>query len=183
MSTGELEAETRRQWLLGLIDAGIKTQQQIDAGLTRCRIHNSPFLPSVGQFVTWCREAVEAENDLPSEIDARMAMNRELAKSPDVRDWTQYHPAVFWAYSQHGSFEWKQMANKDQRLAFAEVWTSVKRMLRQGFDFATALPKIEIEETESVAAPASKETATHFCGSILAMFPEGPEKGGVSDEI
>lgn len=159
----------RRQWLQGLIEAGINTREMIDSGLARCRQHASPFLPSIGQFIGWCRTAAEELVKLPSEVDARIAMNYELARAPEIRDWTRYHPAVYWVYSRHSSFDWKAMRDKEQRIAFSEAWAEVKKKVREGFDFTAALPK---KKTVVVIAeiPATKESGHLHCSSIMSML-------------
>jgi hypothetical protein len=47
----------KRNWMLGLLDAGINSIQQVDAGLRKARKSINPFMPSVGQFISWCRVA------------------------------------------------------------------------------------------------------------------------------
>lgn len=48
--------ELRRQWALAFRENGITTMEQVNAGLRVARRQESPFLPSPGKFVAWCRE-------------------------------------------------------------------------------------------------------------------------------
>lgn len=41
----------------GLIENKITADYQIESGLKKARAHNSPFLPSIGQFIEWCKSA------------------------------------------------------------------------------------------------------------------------------
>lgn len=52
--------ELRRQWLLAFCENGITTLEQVNAGLRVARRQESPFLPSPGQFIAWCREGRSA---------------------------------------------------------------------------------------------------------------------------
>ena len=52
--------EIRRQWVLAFKENGITTMEQVEAGMQMVRQQDSPFLPSPGQFIKWCREGRSA---------------------------------------------------------------------------------------------------------------------------
>ena len=45
----------KRQWVKGLVESGVTDQECIEQGLSAARSLDSPFLPSVGQFISWCK--------------------------------------------------------------------------------------------------------------------------------
>uniref|UniRef100_UPI003F584DEC replication protein P n=1 Tax=Vibrio cholerae TaxID=666 RepID=UPI003F584DEC len=45
----------KRTWTKGLLEAGIITEQQLQCGLRKARQAESPFWPSLGQFIKWCQ--------------------------------------------------------------------------------------------------------------------------------
>ena len=45
----------KRQWVRGLVESGVTDQDCIEQGLRAARSLDSPFLPSVGQFISWCK--------------------------------------------------------------------------------------------------------------------------------
>ena len=45
----------KREWVAGFVENGVNTTEQIKLGLSVARQHNSPFMPSCGQFISWCR--------------------------------------------------------------------------------------------------------------------------------
>ena len=45
----------KRTWTLALFENGIHHGAQIKAGLRKARASGSPHMPSVGQFMSWCR--------------------------------------------------------------------------------------------------------------------------------
>ena len=55
----------KRNWMLGLIDQKITKLEQVEAGLSYARKQTTPFLPSVGQFIEWCK-TIEIEPDYVS---------------------------------------------------------------------------------------------------------------------
>lgn len=58
--------QVKRQWALGLIDAKTTEYEVIKGGLKKARQHNSPYFPSVGMFIAWCREAYIESLDVPT---------------------------------------------------------------------------------------------------------------------
>lgn len=48
--------DTKALWLETLIEEKITTQEQIELGLKGAKNHNSPFFPSIGQFIHWTKK-------------------------------------------------------------------------------------------------------------------------------
>lgn len=55
--------ETKALWLETLIDEKINTQEKIDLGLKGAKNHDSPFFPSIGQFIKWSQKAKPRVNE------------------------------------------------------------------------------------------------------------------------
>lgn len=47
--------EAKRAWLSALIRNGVTTPELIQQGLVQAERQTTPFLPSVGQFIAWCK--------------------------------------------------------------------------------------------------------------------------------
>ena len=62
-------AAAMRSWTKGFIAEGICTLEHIRFGIEQCRKSGSPFAPSVGQFIGWCKPGPEAFG-LPASADA-----------------------------------------------------------------------------------------------------------------
>lgn len=169
--TQEEDAEARRQWMRGMVESRITTWDQVNAGLAKCRAHNSPFLPSIGQFMEWCRVAVEDKAGLPSEGEAMSAVIQELAKSPDIRDWSQFHPAVYMAYSMRQSFEWKNYSYKDFKTAFSDSWSEVKKLAKTGYNFSAVLPKPKDGVKSDNSRLLTQAEKINLTSGLLALFP------------
>ena len=66
----------KENWLQGLIDAGISDWSTIEAGLRAARKSNSPFMPSIGEFLSWCKGQ---DNDIPNAVaDVTWVRDAEL---------------------------------------------------------------------------------------------------------
>ncbi len=68
--------EFRRQWVMAFAENGITTVEQINSGMRIARKQESPFLPSPGQFVTWCKQGQMQSMGLPSVDEAIDEFNR-----------------------------------------------------------------------------------------------------------
>ena len=58
----EEEDGIKKEWAAALKQHGITTQEQLANGFKYARLDNSPFFPSVGQFIEWCNKK-EPEKD------------------------------------------------------------------------------------------------------------------------
>ena len=178
----EIESQTRRQWLIGFIENGIDSDHKINIGLAACRKLNSPFLPSVGQFIFWCNDTIDAYSGIPTESEARLQMLRELGKSPDIRQWHNLHPIIYWAYSQRTSFEWKEMKTVKLDEEFKQVWASAMKLVRKGHVFQDYIPPSQqIAHDDSGAKPTAEE-AERARLEVLSLLNEQPEAKALSAE-
>lgn len=55
--------DTKALWLETLIEEKITTQEQIELGLKGAKNHDSPFFPSIGQFIGWTKKAKPRINE------------------------------------------------------------------------------------------------------------------------
>ncbi len=172
----EIEAEARKQWLFGLIENGITSDVQINAGLAKARSHDSPFLPSIGQFVSWCKSAAQDMAGLPSESEALQALTREIARPKELREWAKYHPSVFYAYQQRQRYDWKNYNYRDFKDEFSETWAGVKKIALEGFDFHLNLQNPENVSAKATDRPIDREVGAKKSAELLQMFGVDAEK-------
>ncbi|HCC0976198.1 TPA: phage replication protein [Salmonella enterica subsp. enterica serovar Paratyphi C] len=50
------ERVAKQQWIAAFSENGIRTRKRLSAGMQKARSSQSPFWPSPGQFISWCRE-------------------------------------------------------------------------------------------------------------------------------
>lgn len=46
----------KQQWIAAFAESGITSREQLSSGMQKARSSQSPFWPSPGQFISWCRE-------------------------------------------------------------------------------------------------------------------------------
>ena len=76
--------ETKQVWLEELFKAGIVNPQSLKRGLDLAAKSESPFFPSVGQFIAWCEFENYHELGLPTpeELSSRIQKYFGYAKEP-----------------------------------------------------------------------------------------------------
>ena len=83
--------EVKRVWVKGLVEGGITSVEQIARGMAKARTANTPFFPSIGQFIAWCKPDA-ADLGMPSPEAAWLEANNH---SHHVNDHEWSHPAVY----------------------------------------------------------------------------------------
>lgn len=56
LRTGDDIRVAKQQWIAAFAESGITSREQLSAGMQKARSSQSPFWPSPGQFISWCRE-------------------------------------------------------------------------------------------------------------------------------
>ncbi|ALB67178.1 Phage DNA replication protein P [Cronobacter dublinensis 1210] len=93
------EAAAKRQWIAAFAENGITNREQLAAGMKHARASLSPFWPSPGQFIDWCKEGELKLAGLP-DADELVAMvhaycaRRGFYDAPEAYPWEK--PAHYW---------------------------------------------------------------------------------------
>lgn len=62
------ERTAKQQWIATFVENGIRSREQLVAGMQKARASVSPFWPSPGQFVAWCREGKGTLGVSPADV-------------------------------------------------------------------------------------------------------------------
>lgn len=171
-------AEARRQWSAGLIDAGITDSATIRVGLARARRSKSPFLPSVGQFVEWCREAARDRIGFPTveSVLAQITQYSHASKFPprNPDHWPQIHPVAYWIYQHVDKYAVAHARQDEARRLVGIVYDEAVERAARGMEFP--LPPKLIPDEIGAGAPSTPEqiaAASAARASIRSMFGGG----------
>ncbi|MFQ1023226.1 replication protein P [Avibacterium paragallinarum] len=63
----ECYQEAKHLWLEALVNNGVTSAAQFKRGIAQAERENKPFFPSVGQFITWCKQDRFEALGLPSD--------------------------------------------------------------------------------------------------------------------
>lgn len=99
LRTPQDEAAAKQQWIAAFAENGITNKNQLSAGMKRSRSSLSPFWPSPGQFIGWCKEGELQAAGLPSaeELTGMVrdyCARRGLYDNPEDYPWEA--PAHYW---------------------------------------------------------------------------------------
>lgn len=60
------ESAAKKQWIAAFAENGIRTREQLSSGMQNARSSASPFWPSPGQFIEWCKQGEISKYGLPN---------------------------------------------------------------------------------------------------------------------
>ncbi|EJL80964.1 replication protein P [Pantoea sp. GM01] len=91
------ETAAKRQWTAAFAEGGIRTLEQLSAGMRHARASTSPFWPSPGQFVSWCKDSTTVLGvSLEEAMDEFRRYNRDKGQytTPEAFSWSK--PIMYW---------------------------------------------------------------------------------------
>ncbi len=140
----------KQQWILGFAENGIKTFEQVKRGMAAARAKTNGYLPSVGEFISWCNSYNNHELGLPTqdELEARLQKYFGYAKEPHnfkFRSRAEYY-LLKTIYDGYGKKKWE-----DCQKAMPKILAEVAEKVKTGFEF----PKIPelLEQKPKVISP------------------------------
>lgn len=140
----------KQQWILGFAENGIKTFEQVKRGMAAARAKTNGYLPSVGEFISWCNSYNNHELGLPTqeELEARLQKYFGYAKEPHnfkFRSRAEYY-LLKTIYDGYGKKKWE-----DCQKAMPKILAEVVEKARTGFEFPQ-IPEL-LEQKPKVISP------------------------------
>ncbi|EPV5048308.1 replication protein P [Cronobacter malonaticus] len=165
------EAAAKQQWIIAFAENGITRREQLAAGMKRARASLSPFWPSPGQFIDWCREGEFEQAGLPA-VAELLAMvrtycaRRGLYASPTDYPWQ--NAAHYWLvtglYSGMRLNGWTEKELAEQ--AKAELLKMARR-IASGETIPDPAPMIEQPRPQPVSRERGLEIIARLRRDIL----------------
>jgi hypothetical protein len=121
-STEALDA-AKAEWIKEFAAVGIRTLEQIEFGVQKCRKMSKPFAPSVGEFIAMCTPSTE-DFGMPTAADAWM----------EALIGTYSHDGVRIAANETGIFDLRSAKQEDKslRARFDRAYAIVIRRAQEG---------------------------------------------------
>lgn len=140
----------KQQWILGFSENGIKTFEQVKRGMAAARAKANGYLPSVGEFISWCNSYNNHELGLPTqdELEARLQKYFGYAKEPHnfkFRSKAEYY-LLKTIYDGYSKKKWE-----DCQKAMPKILAEVVEKARTGFEFPQ-IPEL-LEQKPKVISP------------------------------
>ena len=144
----------KQQWILGFAENGIKTFEQVKRGMAAARAKANGYLPSVGEFISWCNSYDNHELGLPTqdELEARLQKYFGYAKEPHnfkFRSRAEYY-LLKTIYDGYGKKKWE-----DCQRAMPKILAEVIEKARTGFEFPQ-IPELLEQKPKVIPSEVSK---------------------------
>ena len=156
----------KQQWILGFAENGIKTFEQVKRGMAAARAKANGYLPSVGEFISWCNSYDNHELGLPTqdELEARLQKYFGYAKEPHnfkFRSRAEYY-LLKTIYDSYGKKKWE-----DCQRAMPKILAEVVEKARTGFEFPQ-IPEL-LEQKPKVIPPEVSKNGVAKIKEIMGI--------------
>lgn len=156
----------KQQWILGFAENGIKTFEQVKRGMAAARAKTNGYLPSVGEFISWCNSYDNHELGLPTqeELEARLQKYFGYAKEPHnfkFRSKAEYY-LLKTIYDGYGKKKWE-----DCQKAMPKILSEVVDKARTGFEFPQ-IPEL-LEQKPKVIPPEVSKNGVAKIKEIMGL--------------
>ncbi|ELY2555343.1 DNA replication protein [Cronobacter sakazakii] len=173
------EAAAKQQWILAFAENGITKREQLTAGMKRARASLSPFWPSPGQFIHWCREEHLEQIGLPT-IQELVEMVHEYCARRGYFDSPEQYP---WKHSVH---YWMVTALytvlKEKGLTESQLKKYAERELSKMTEYILnggVVPKPKLTLKNKISKPLDPETALLRIKNIRMKYGLGRREARV----
>ena len=156
----------KQQWILGFAENGVKTFDQVKRGMAAARAKTNGYLPSVGEFISWCNNYNNHELGLPTqeELEARLQKYFGYAKEPHnfkFRSRAEYY-LLKTIYDGYGKKKWE-----DCQKAMPKILAEVVDKARTGFEFPQ-IPEL-LEQKPKVIPPEVSKNGVAKIKEIMGI--------------
>ncbi|HHH1854179.1 TPA: replication protein P [Yersinia enterocolitica] len=161
--------ELRRQWVLAFIENGITNMDQVDAGMKIARQQATPFLPSPGQFIAWCKQGATRAAGLPDadelyDMVMDYAKRRDMFSSAEAFPWPS-NPAYWMVTKLYSQQRVQGLSEQDLRKRCGKELADMSKRIESGEPIpapVVQIPKLHI--------PVSNEKALDHIAELRAKL-------------
>ena len=160
----------KQQWIAAFAESGITSREQLSAGMQKARSSQSPFWPSPGQFISWCRDGSGALGVSVDDIMSEYSRWRKLVfRYPTSEQYPWPAPVLY-----HICIELRrqstdrQMTEKELRQAASKVLAGWEKRAAEG----KPVPPVR----RALAAPAKASGPTP-AELLLAQYKQRKDAG------
>ncbi|WP_145537428.1 replication protein P [Yersinia alsatica] len=161
--------ELRRQWVLAFIENGITSIDQVNAGMKIARQQATPFLPSPGQFIAWCKQGATRAAGLPDadelyDMVMDYAKRRDMFSSAEAFPWPS-NPAYWMVTKLYSQQRVQGLSEQDLRKRCGKELADISKRIEAGEPIpapVVQIPKLHI--------PVSNQKALDHIAELRAKL-------------
>lgn len=176
--TDEHFNRAKLSWVKAFLDAGIINLEQLRYGIKKCRLSDSPFLPSVGQFMEWCVPTPEEAGFPPVHEAFGLADKINRLHENYIHPHAPTDTVIRHAISQIGPERFRSMKFEDALKTFTRYYAiSVKQMIQGKLEIIKrALPeKRQRHPDDKARADAARDKAMDDMRRMGLKIPKRDE--------
>lgn len=177
------ERTAKRQWIAAFAENGIRTREQLSAGVRHARASASPFWPSPGQFIRWCKDSTTILGIRLADVMGEFQRyNREKGLhtgGAECFPWS--HPVMYWIVTD------TRRAMYQRQLSEAETEKFAARKLEEWAAKVAAGEKIPgpVQAIENKTEPIplnheSRHAGFHPEGRSFGCMPNAASLGALT---
>ncbi|MFS8283306.1 replication protein P [Escherichia coli] len=183
LKTPAQESAAKQQWIAAFAEGGIRTREQVSAGMRHARASESPFWPSPGQFIKWCKDS---KTVLGISIEDVMGEFHRYAKEKSIQPggperFPWRHPIMYWIVCD------TRRAMYQRQLSEAEVEKHARKLLDEWAQKVAAGQQIPDPVLSIQAKPEPMSTPQdsgggvyHPPGRSFGCMPNAATLGGIT---
>lgn len=162
--------EFRRQWVLAFSENGIRTIEQVNAGMKIARQQEIPFLPSPGQFIKWCKQGDLIAAGLP-EPEELYSIFRKYCS---VRGWGEFDwpsNAAYWMVTKiYSEMMNNNLTDSEVKKLCVKELKAMSARINSGENIPAPILQIP-----KIHTPTSKDKSLSFLAEIKAKLKNKPQ--------
>ena len=155
----------KQQWILGFAENGVKTLEQVKRGMSAVRAKANGYLPSVGEFVSWCNDIDYHALGLPTEDELikRLKSFGGYARY-DEHKFKYRSKAEYWLLSTLHNKYWNRR-EEDLLNAAPKALKDAAEKVKSGYEF----PEIPVAIEHKYTQLSQEKTLAHIasCKAVL----------------
>ena len=183
LRTDAEEKTAKRQWIAAFAENGIRTREQLSAGVRHARASESPFWPSPGQFIKWCKDSGTVLGvtlvDVMNEFH-RYSREKGLHTGGAERfPWS--HPVMYWVVTDTRRAMYQRQLSEAETEKYAakklEDWA-----LKVAAGEQIPSPVLALENNQEVIPTnhASRQQGFHPEGKSFGCMPSAASLGALT---
>lgn len=181
LKTPAQENAAKQQWIAAFAEGGIRTREQVSAGMRHARASESPFWPSPGQFIKWCKDS---KTVLGIGIEDVMAEFHRYAKEKSLypggaENFPWQHRVMYWIVCDTRRAMYQRQLSEIETEKFAQKkldeWA---KKVAAGEEIPK--PAKGIEEKKEPMPVQQHSDAYHPPGRSFGCMPNAATLGGIT---
>ena len=183
LKTDADEKTAKRQWIAAFSENGIRTREQLSSGVRHARASASPFWPSPGQFIKWCKDSNSVLGvgivDVMNEFHRYSREKGVHVGGAENFPWT--HPVMYWVVTDTRRAMYQRQLSEVETEKYAakklEEWAL---KVASGEQIPAPVVALEYHEEVIPTTHESRRTGYHPEGKSFGCMPNAASLGALT---